>query len=98
MPASPFPWRPGLPAVVASELYWGRGSLGLQQAGRAEHGGWVELEKESLCKEALHEARGSVRKQLLRQHLWLHAIIPVAAQQRNDLLDMVQRHEHPSKF
>ena len=69
MPAVPLPWRPGLPAVAAAELYWWRGSLGLQQAGRGGHGGWVGLEKAPLYMEALHEARGSVSKQLMRQYL-----------------------------
>jgi len=71
MPACsfPLPWRLGLPAVVAAEPCWRLGSLGLQQAGRGEHGGWVGLEQAPLCREALHEARGSVCKQLLRHHL-----------------------------
>jgi len=65
--------------VAAAELGWWPGSLGPQQAGRGEHGGWVELGKAPLCREALHEARGSVGKQLLRQHLHLHAIVQAAA-------------------
>lgn len=81
MPAcsSPLPWRLGLPAVAAAEPYCRWGSLGLQQAGRSEHGGWVGLEKAPLCREAWHEARGSVCKQLLRQRLYLHAIVHAAA-------------------
>jgi len=86
MLAFPLPWRPGLPAVAAAELYWWWGSLGPQQARRGEHGGWVGVEKAPLCREALHEARESVSKLFLSQHLWPHAIVQVAAQECNNAI------------